>query len=69
MCNSRPPPPSWKKTILKFHSDFLHPSLRAQTKLDDNVIQIQNLPTWATGRVPACTLSVLNHLTFTSLLV
>ena len=37
----------------------------AQTKLDDNVIQIQNLPTWAC----ACMHSVFNHLTFTSLLV
>ena len=33
--------------------------------LDDNVIQIQNLPTWAC----ACMHSVFNHLTFTSLLV
>ena len=37
----------------------------AQTKLDDNVIQIQNLPTWAC----ACMHSVFNHLTFTSLLL
>ena len=27
MWNSRPPPPSWKKTILNFHFDYLNTSL------------------------------------------
>ena len=29
MWNSRPPPPSWKKTILNFHFDYRNPSLAA----------------------------------------
>ena len=29
MWNSRPPLASWKKNILNFHFDYLHPSLKA----------------------------------------